>query len=743
MGGEVSSPAVRPRYIGSPNPGDLAGNGQAGKRSRTIAPSYSQIFQRHRLVFFLVVLVTTLVALIYSLSTTPSYQAKAVLEVEFPATTPQGFGPTSTSNEIGSPTFDSYLANQIGILQSDQLIRLTANKLHLADRLNSVQPQGLVAVRKHLRIGRSPSKYSDDGAFEFAKRNLVVRQARTNSLIEILFTAPSPALSSAFVNALATEYAAQNVQARWEMTEQLEGWLGQQLTALRTKLEQSESQLQQYSQQAQILPMSEGDSLAVDRLRQLQERTSEAEAARIDKQTRVEAAAGQVMEAAPALQQDPVFQQEREKLTDLQRQLAEADQIYTPNNVKTKTIQAQIAQLQTAIEQEQSVTAARLRTELGAAIQNEQRLKAKSAAQFQVVNQENEKMIRFNTLKHEVDTNRAIYESVLQKVKQSAVSAALQVTNVRIVDPGVPPALPNKPKHVVNVGAGLLSGTLLGLMCVVLLERRQSKLRSVLSHSSVLELGIVPEFPREAKGTRNMVLVNSAYIAADSSESAIVNDHVRGVMTSLLHAGFCQEKSKVLVLTSPVPGEGKTTITCALGKALAKTGRRVLIVDADLRRPRLHDLFQVAQTPGLLELAGTEGPLPNNGPLQYARPTTVPNLHVLPSGMVTSDHFDLLHSRRLPSAIAAMRKEYDAVLIDSPPILGMADTRVLSRLADGVVLVLRANRSTAQDALEAEAQIFEDGANLMGTVLNDAPARMLPYYSLQKAYFAATTKAAR
>lgn len=336
-------------------------------------------------------------------------------------------------------------------------------------------------------------------------------------------------------------------------------------------------------------------------------------------------------------------------------------------------------------------------------------------------------MIRYDTLKHEVDSNRTIYESLLQKVKESSVNVALQATSIRVVDSAVAPDRPYKPNLPINLSGGLLAGLLLGFTSVALRHRGDRKLRkpgAIENYLGTPELGVIPSFGPRSIASREMN--ERAWLDPNSA----ISESFRAVMTSILFASSGRSGVHLIVITSPEAGEGKTTVASNLAAAFAATGRRVLLVDADLRRPRLHKVFDAVSSPGLVEFAeevqkkGIDGDV-----VKFAKDSGVAGLSIMPCGDCKAGSSNLFHTLRFGEVFSALRREFDTVLVDAPPLLCVPEVRVMSRLADGVVLVVRAGSTQVDEAANAEKFVTQDGGNLLGIILNDAPLTSTPYYN--------------
>jgi receptor protein-tyrosine kinase len=369
------------------------------------------------------------------------------------------------------------------------------------------------------------------------------------------------------------------------------------------------------------------------------------------------------------------------------------------------------------------------------------------------VSQQAEKAIQYNMLKREVETNRQLYQATLQKGKEASVDSALQASSLRVIDRATAPLFPVKPNIILNLAMGLLAGLFLGAAFILLREFLNTSIRvpgEAPVFLSVPELGVIPAstemggfvgklqrlvhptngFPSLKSDRRNDDDPERVELATWNHKPSLLAESFRASLASLLFSQANGNKTQVIAITSSSPSEGKTTVASNLGIALAEIGRRVLVVDADMRRPRLHEIFRRGNAWGLSNLLAEKIPVFDYPGETLARKTDIPNLSVVVSGPGTVNPSNLLHSTRLPELLRRLRQEYDFVLIDSPPMINLADARVLGRIADGVIMVIRSGKTRQDVASDCVQRFHADGTRVLGTILNDwNPKRSSrPYY---------------
>lgn len=711
---------------------------------------YWRILRRRKGTIVLASMLGALAGLLFSLPQTPIYQSRAVLEIQGINERFLNFGemnPTTSATEGTS----SDIGTHVRILQSAQLVERVVGKLRLEERAEFAQGRSrLAAWRSALGLPVPEPAAPREQAVGRAAASLQVRPYGNTRIVEVISDSTAPAIAAAFANTLVEEYIQQALEARWEATRRTEQWLSRQLEELRAKLETSEQQLQDYARDTGLSFTSEDGSAAQERLRQLQTEWSDAQAQRIAKQSIYELADSSPPEALAALVDIAGFRENSQKLQELRRSLEALKPKFTPRHPQVQDLVRQIEDFQSAIEQEKTIVLERIANEYNASVNREQMLKELYVTQASLVSGEAEKSIQYNILKGEIETTRKIHGDLLQKVKEAGVVSALSANNVRIVDPAQPPAQPYKPRHLMNALWGLLAGAVFGIAFVFVRETTDRSLREPGEAAEILrvpELGVIPtsdhafssgsrtgirfrvRFAQKGAPARLTVSRTSRQssageterieIAGMSNKNSYIAESFRATLTSILLSGRQRDRPKRLLITSPGPGDGKTTIASNLALCLAEINQRVLLIDGDIRKPRLHEIYKVSNDWGLTTLLQRSESINGEFSAQsYTRATAHPNLFLIPAGPRTARISTILYSPRAAELLQAAEKEFDAVLIDTPPMMQMSDARVLAEIADAVILVLRAGQTSRHTAKAAIERFMEDGTPILGTVLN-------------------------
>jgi len=701
---------------------------------------YWRIIQRRKGAVILITALGLVAAVLFTLPQTPVYQARTVLEIQGINQDFMHMREVNPTESTGyNPEYD--VQTQVRLLEGKTLEDRVIDKLDLAARPAATSASRLAAWRKAL--GLSAPKSS--GKTRAARLGIDIKvRAQTNTrLIEITCDSTDPRLAAAYANTLTGEFIEQSLEGRWQAAQRTTEWLTRQLDDQKINLEKSEEALQAYARQAGLIFTQEKDNVAEQKLKQVEDELGRAQADRIAKQARYELTAHSGPDSLAEILDDANLKDAQSKLTDLRRQQADLAAIYTPSHFKVKRVEAQVVELESAIVRARANILARIKSDYEAAVRREKLLSDSSSGQTKSLTGQAEAIAHYNILKREVDTNRQLYDNLLQRVKEAGVASALRASNIHVADAAEVPESPYKPSLFTNTAVGLLTGLFFGIAFVVFRERADRTVQEpgdAQAYTGIPELGLVPSLAADPLLRRGLLAGASpagdrqrlALVTLERKPSAIA-ESIQATLTSILFSGPPETRPRVLVLASAAPKEGKTTLASNLAIALAQIHKRVLLIDADLRRPRMHRLFDLENDKGLIDLLRQAGPIAG-GFSGHVRATRQPNLSLMTAGRTEEGEAILLNSDRLAEVLRIARESFDAVFIDTPPMLTMADARVIARHADGVVLVARVAMTT-RDSLQAACQRFtNDGTNVLGTVLNDWNPRKSGRYGYYKYY---------
>ena len=635
-----------------------------------------------------------------------------------------GDGPANTYGDVQT---------QIKLLQSDSVVFPV-----ITQSLASSQPQNTdqsisSRARTMLHLAPGPGEYAKVEGKRLYD-SLKIRAMGQTRIVEATVTSTSPQLAADFLNRLGTQYIDLSSKARYEMGVHTSQSLSRLLDAERLKVRQSEDALQNYARTTGLVFTAAKKSIAEEKLSKLDDELARAEEARIQAQARYQSARNSTPDGLVDDLNHGSLGDYKAKLTDLRKQLAELSATYTPDYFKIKRLESQIASLQASIKAEEHDVVQRTEAQYKQALSQEKLLGLSYANQSGVVSDLAQRAVQYDILEQELEANRKGYDELLKNVKDATVAATVHTNMARVVDPAVPPKEPYIPKPVLNYALGILACSLLGFAIAFVRENSDSSLREPgegLQHIGLKELGAVVHVrpPRFRSGG------SLARRAELGKKFSLVMESYRALVTSLLVDG--DGSHRLLVVTSPGPGEGKTTVTANLGLMLAAIGRRVLLVDGDMRKRDLHEMFALLNERGLNTLLQTDE-IEDQSLDSFVQQTSIPGLSVLTSGPPLQESAHLLHSTELPKLVNLLKRDYDFVLVDTPPVLPIADARIIGQVADGVVLVARAGQTSRDAAAAAYERLAADGSKVLGLILNDWDPARSPhrYYKRSRAYAA-------
>jgi polysaccharide biosynthesis transport protein len=667
---------------------------------------FLRVVQERRWTIATFAIVVVVIVMTASLLMKPQYEA--VGRVVFHRDSDSGvlgFKGVDTSL-LEDPEDRAAIDTQIGILQTDALAMQVIKDLHLDE-----DPQF---------AGRLMPPGSEDRLVEFFHKNLKISKVKGTRLIEIDFRSSDPKLAADIVNNLVNDYVDQFYKSQFQTSTQISDFLSNQLKDLQAKVAESQQKLVDYQKANGIFGMDDKQNIVIAKLDDLNTMLTAAEADRVQKEVNYRLARSGQPELIAKLDPDNLITKLRGQQADLESQIAQASVQLGPANPKMKELSNQLAQVKQSLKAEVKRIGERISYEYQSAVAREDMLRGSLEAQKQAANTLNANVIQANILKHDFETNRQLYENLLQKQKEVGISSNLKSSNLWIVDPARPPKLPAEPKILRNFALAVLFGISGGVLLALGLAKMNEKidtLEQAILVSPIPSLGVVPLLGVKGKhgAVRQFPGVNrnvKPELVSSLQPLSLAAECYRAMLTSVLLSH--STPPTVILVTSALAGEGKTTVSTNLAIALARSHKRVLLVDTDLRRPNVHRALRLTATAGLGAILKKSATFEQ----VVIGCAGVPNLFVLPVGPVNlSDDTELLVST-FKDLVARWREEFDHIIIDTPPVLPVTDAVRMSVEADSVILVVRAGQVTKDEFLKAQDLLLKVNAPLCGFVLN-------------------------
>ena len=574
--------------------------------------------------------------------------------------------------------------------------------------------------------------------------NLNVAVVPGTRIIEIHYRSPDRSLAANVVNTLMNSYVEQNFKTKFETTMQVSDWLSKQLVDLQIKVETSEEKLVKFQKEHDILGIDEKQNIITSKLDDLNKGLTQAESERIQKESIYRLvqsanadkdvnAALQALGSISAVGPSNLLEKLKSQHADLSVQVAELNTQFGPSYPKVVQLNNQLKEVDAQIQSEVKKVLDRVHGDYQAALQSESLLRDALEKQKQEANKLNESGIEYAMLKRDVETNRSLYENLLEKLKEAGVSAGLHSNYFRIVDTARPPQGPTEPNVPRNLGFALALGLTSGIGLAFAMEGLDNTVRTpeqAQALSGLPSLGMIPlslVSNSEQPGVKSRFALGGSKevveLVTQARPQSQMAESYRALRTSLLLSAL-GAPPKVILITSALPQEGKTTTSINTAIVLAQKGSRVLLIDADLRRPSIHKALLTGPKTGLSNV------LTGSANLEQAiiQSSVIPTLYILAAGTPPPNPAELLASANMMDILDGLRGQYDHIVVDTPPTLSVTDAVVLSTRADSVVLVIRSGQTTKQALRRARDILMRVNARVCGVLLNAADLKSADYY---------------
>ena len=676
---------------------------------------YWPILLRHKWTILSAVVVALVMGTVVAFSTTPIYEAVGRIVINREGAETAGL---KNSDAGASDSYDDYMVamdTQTHVLQSDAIAKLVISKLSL-DSDAAFAGKGAAAASSAADI----EPHREAALVGKFHRSLQINSIPRTRLLEIRFSSSDPILAAKAVNSVIDTYIEQNYKTHLEATTRTSDWLTQQLSELQMKVQESQEKLVQYQKEHGILGIDEKENIITSKLDELNKQLTAAEGDRMQKESVYRLASSGDPDLLSNLDPSSPLVRLRSQEADLHRQLAQASVKFESSYPKVEELNNELGAVQADIKIEIARLAAKYKKDYLTALEREKLLRASLENQKTEENQLNESAIEYSLLKRDVESNRQLYEGLLQKLKEAGVMTGLRSSNVRIVDPASAPTAPATPNIPRNLLMSLLVGLAGGVSLAFILESRDNTVHSLEQAQMITSLPSLAVIPLAFRSSRALRQVKRRTQTAAASAAALhpksqIAEAYRALRTSILLSRTGQS-TKVLMVTSALPQEGKTTTSVNLAIVLAQRDARVLLIEGDMRRAGISQVFDFESDTGLSTVLG------GNTVAEVAiRPVPgVPNLSVLPAGPVPLNPSEMLASPRMRDLLASLSSEFDYVIIDTPPVLSVTDAVLLSKLADSTLLVIRAGMTSKAALRRAYDVLAQVDAHIMGVILNAA-----------------------
>lgn len=566
------------------------------------------------------------------------------------------------------------------------------------------------------------------------QRNLVVARLGSTDIIQINVSSRRPELASLIANTLVDNYVAHTFKDSYTSTKQVSAWLDTQLGGLKQQLQDSQQHLLDLQKEVGIVATDQNqkESIVVEKLEELNKQLADAEAERMVKEAALQAIQSSTPAVIDALSTtNPSIQASKQNLIQLQAEYSSLIQTYGSAYPRVRELKTQISQLESGLVAEEHAQVTRAQKELDAAQSNENMLRNALEQQEQSAYSSGSKVIQYELASREYESNRALYDGLQERLQEAGIIAGLHSTAVHVVDSADIPTFTSQPRVRVNVAAGLFAGVMFGFILALLLEAMDTNLNAISEIEEVLQLPVLGAIPKVDVDSLIPATFTEHALSGNKGAWSKIAEALRGLRTSIL-LSTPGSPPQVIMMASTRPAEGKTSISILESIIFALNGSRVLLMDADLRRPAIHTRLNLASTSGVAdrENVGLSSVLSGKTTLDEAirEWPDYPGVHVLVAGPTPPLPSELLGSKHMEDLLAELRLRYDFIFIDTPPVMTVTDASVMSRLADATILVVRYGEARRHVIMRSIELLQRSGANLLGVVLNIVDFRS-PEYS--------------
>jgi polysaccharide biosynthesis transport protein len=766
-------------------PSNFYGN-DSGKYARiALLREWQRIIFRHKWLIFSLVLVVLPFATIFAYRSKPIYQATATIDIR-PETSS-----LSKTGDILLVAPDDNTRAEIVIIKSLPVIKRAVVSLNLEKNhrfLDVTTKRSVLETLKYLKDGQPAQEdvipqeatlkanaaagdvmmtavnEDDDESLaasgdrqnehkrlepyvEALLNYLNVEAVRDTRLIKISFKHTDPNIAADVANGVSSIFIKHNFETKNERIIDTSNWLGDSTRKLKSQVEKSEQKLVNYSRENNIFSLEGKENLTADKMARLHDQVMRAETDRLLKQSLYEEVKQGRVAQLPEAFADPKTAELKKGLNELAVEAAKLSIKFGAKHPKLQEIRLQMATYQEQIRENQSMLEERLRADYERAVREEGELKtALELAKNEAV-QQNQATIQYSVLKQDLETAKALYTDFLNKTSQMDIQRAEQYNNVRLIEAAETPREPIGPNRNQTIMFAFVISLVMGIASAYLIENLNTTIRSVEDVTRTTQLPLLAVIPamtnafpqikrsgmKPAAGMKPAVLkdIDDSLEQLNDYDKPVLADSMkmfsaaaeayRMLRTSIL-LSTAGHPPKTILVTSGQPGDGKTTTTFNIALALTQLKAEVLIVDCDMRRPSLQKLFKMANCEGLSTYLTGGGDLD-----MFIKQTPIPHLSILPCGFVPPNPSELIGSENMKQLLRSLEERFDYIILDSPPLVTVADPIILSTMVDGVILIVKSGQSKIELVGHACQQLSAVGAKILGVTLNNLDIRKERY----------------
>ena len=722
---------------------------------------YLRVIRKRRWTIIAAFVIVVLTVAINVFTEEPMYQANARMIIE-----KSNPNIVSIQEVMAIDTWDpDYKETQYKIIESRSVARRVIKKLNLAEseEFNPAPKTGVIVslkssirgmisslkkaikglIKTEPKVAQKPGlmpneeeRLPDSGLVSAFIGRISVSPVRDSRLVDIGFTARDPEVAVRAVNDLAQAYIDHNMELRLGTIQDAMAWMNDRIEEERRKVEASERKLQEYREREGIVTEFSGEveTVTAQKLAQLNSQVVQAESSRVEAETRYRQALQLkgnplILDSIPEVLSNSLIQSIKKSEVELYNRISELSGKYGKEHPKMKAAYSELKSLQQRKASEINRVIDSLRNEYEVAQARESSLKAALERQKQESLELNKKAIEYGVLKREAEGARELYDLLIKRFKETSVTEEIDAGNIRIID-RAEYAFQVSPNTRRDLRLAAVIGLMLGLGLAFFIEYLDNTIKSpeeVEPYFKVPLLGVV--LGHHVKGRREEDVNRKDELVTLKDPKSAVSESYRGIRTRILFSSTVSQPKSILIV-SAMESEGKTISAANLAVIMARTGSRVLLLDCDMRKPRLNTIFGLEREKGVSNILVGDCAISD-----AVHKTDIENLNMIPCGQIPPNPSELLGSKAMREMLAILSRDYDRVIIDSPPVTAVTDAVVLSKAVDGVVVVLQANKTERMLAKRAIEQMQAVNAHIFGIILNRLDERMTKYYHLYSYFY--------